>query len=239
MSRPKKIDKARQQELSVISENSKEIQEVYMNELDTNPKYSLSVDPLNKYSMSEPQKKFIQYYVEFKNISTAAELAEISMEVAKQFFVAFSTQAEIRRINLALYQRQFCNKMLDLDQIGGYLTSLLTDDNVTIADRLKTSDKLRVAQMLIDLNKFKAESMMDPMTLMTKDIDVEIKSLSVATIRSLIKTQREMNDEKKEIISSVADDMTPEESAYLSTLPTKDLLKLIEDSQSKGDNENE
>lgn len=219
----------KEQELAIISQSSEQLQIEQIEELESNPKYSLTVDPENKYNMSKKQKEFIQHYINFKNVNTAAELADIDQEVAKQYFVAWSTQQEIRRINLALYQRQFSNRLATLDEIGGYLTSILTDAYIPMGDQIKINDKLRVAQMLIDLNKFKAGAIQDPTIIMSRDINVQLKNLSVTTIKQLIKTKSKM-EEKNDIIEIFDEEstLTPEEQAYLSTLPTEDLLNLIE-----------
>lgn len=228
MSKKKKYDTP--EEIQKYS-NSELIQKEYISELERNPKYSLEVDPEDKYLMSDLQKKFTKYYIEFKNVNTAAELAEIDMDTAKQFFISYPTQCEIRRINLALYQRQFARKLLNIDEIGGYLTSLLTDEFVPIGDQLKTTDKLKVVQMLIDLNKFKIESMITPSEVMEKDLDAQMKELSIDTIKKLLSTK----EKKQDIAGQVAEELSPEETAYLSTLPTKDLLELIE--RNKNDDE--
>ena len=181
--------------------------------------------------MSEQQKEFIKHYVNFKSVATAAEICGIDMDIAKAYFVSFQSQAEIRRINLALYQRQFANKLLTLDEIGGYLTSLITDENVPLADQLKTIDKLKVISMLIDLNKTKIESLSNPTTIMAQDLDIEIKNLSIQTIQQLLKAEK-----KPKVIETgeFAEVLSPEENAHLSTLSTKELLNLI-DETNKGD----
>ena len=56
-------------------------------ELETNPEFSLDVDPTDKYSMSEEQKTFIKNYVEFKSIPMAAELSGLDIDTAKSYFV--------------------------------------------------------------------------------------------------------------------------------------------------------
>lgn len=224
-------------ELSLMdTQELKELQDGYMNDLETNIDNSLIVDPEDKYGMSEAQRNFVKYYVEFKNVNTAADLAGIDMDTAKSYFIAYSSQQEIRRINKALYRRQFANKLLSLDEVGGYLTSLLTDEDVPIGDRLSNKDKLKVAQMIIDLNITKQEAFLNPEIIMSnKKLDVQIKDLSVKTIKQLLE-----NDEKKDIDNiSGNTGLTPEEEAYLSTLPTEDILKLLEETNSKGGNENE
>lgn len=218
-------------QLPMSVEEANKLEREYAIELETNPKYSLQVDPENKYNMPLIQKNFIQHYVEFKNVNVAAELSGIDMDTAKAYFVAYSSQMEIRRINLALYQRQFHSKLLDIDQIGGYLSSLLTDTNVPIADRLKSSEKLKVAQMIIDLNLLKINSMQNPAVIMNNDINVQLKDLSVDAIRELLK----QSEKRKEpnTYSTTCEELTPEEEAYLSTLPTEDLLHILDDSKKK------
>ena len=240
----KRVQKAaqlakQQEELAVVQAESSALQEAYMTELDSNPKYALTVDPEGKYNMTDLQKTFIGHYVNFKNVNTAAELTGIDQDTAKQFFVAYSSQQEIRRINLALYHRQFANRLINLDEIGGYLTSLLTGDNVPIADQPKNiGERLAIIRMLIDLNKMKMGSIQNPALIMANDIDIQIKNLSLATVRQLI-----AQNENPQPITEVypTDGLTMEESAYLSTLPTKDLLDLIEtaNNENKGDTTDE
>ena len=228
---------AKEKQLAVVQTSANALQEQYASELETNPKYSLDVDPEEKYGMTDQQKAFVKHYVEFKNVNTAAELAGIDMDTAKQYFVAYSTQQEVSRINLALYHRQFNTKLISIDEIGGYLTSLLTGENVPIGDQLKTSEKLRVVELLIKLNELKQNALLDPTVLMMKDIDIQIKNLSVATISQLLKQSNK--PKKSDIIQELDDDnLSVEEKAYLSTLPASDLLQIIEETN-KGGNKND
>lgn len=206
-------------------------------ELDENPEYSLVVDPTDKYSMSETQKAFIKNYVNFKSIPMAAELTGIDLDTAKSYFVAWSSQQEIRRINKAMYQRQFSHKLLTIDELGGYLSSLITDEDVPLADRVKTMDKVKIAQMLIDLQLYKNQAINNPTELMDIDLEGEIKELSVQSIKMLLYQKKSKKENKKDIIDASTDDLLPEEEAFLKTLPTNELLKLI-DETNKGGNDN-
>lgn len=227
----KKKDKLKkmlnEEQANALSENQvAQLQQQYTQALETEPEYSLVVDPENKYELSDEHKKFIEYYVQFKSVATAAELVGIDMNLAKQYYVAYSTQQEVRRINRALYHRQFAHKMLSLDDIGGYLSSLLTDENVPIADQLKTNDKLRVAGMIVELIKLKRESMVDPNAIIVRDIDKQIKNLSLDTIKQLLS---QSNKVKEDVVIVEDDTLTPEEKEYLQTLSTEELLNLLED----------
>lgn len=225
----------KQQKLAITQRQSELLEANYRNELDTNVKYSLEVDPENKYNMSEAQKLFIKQYIDCKDLSVAAYMSGLDIEVAKAYYLAYSSQQEIRRINMAMYHRQFAAKLLSLDEIGGYLTSLLIDYNVASADRLKNGDKLKVAQMLIDLNKMKIDAMQNPDLIMNKNIDNQLKSLSIKTIQDLIYNDKKAHS--KDFVAEVGmnSELTPEENAYLSTLDTSELLNLIETVNKKED----
>lgn len=211
------------------------LQQAYTNELEVNPEYSVEPDPTGSMKLSQIHKDFIRHYVQFKNVATAAELSGIDMDTARSLFVSYDTQSEIRRINKALYHRQFAAKMLTIDQIGGYLTSLLTDENVPLADQLRTSDKLRVVDLIIKLNELKQQSLDDPAELAMKDIEVEIKTLSVQTIQQMLLTSATVKDKNKAIAQlDPKGALTIEEKAYLSTLPLKDLLSMIETNKKGG-----
>lgn len=215
-------------------ENIKVLEEGYMNKIDTDIKYSLEVDPENKYHMLDDQKLFIKNYVQFKNIPLAAELSGIDKQTATTYFMAYSTQQEIRRINLAMYHRQFSNKLMTIDEIGGWLTSVMVDENVPIIERLKTKDKLEVAKMIIDLNKLKANALEKPEILDAVVIEDQLKDLSVESIQNLINisaNSEKVEKEREEVINEIQAEnsrLTPEELAYMKTLPLDALLEMLE-----------
>lgn len=232
------MKKNKKQQHLITDKRAKEVQAELVNSLNEDVEYSLEVDPTNKYNLSDEQKRFIKNYVNFKSIMAASEFSEISPEQGKQFFVSYATQQEIRRLNKALYHRQFANKLLSLDEIGGYLTSILTDD-VVLADQLKSNDKIKVAQMIIDLNKLKLEALSNnPSVVMNKDLDEELQHLSVDTIKRLLETNDSVNlKEKKDVINQFEDSnkMSLEEKAYLESLSTKDLLEILDSKGEKKD----
>lgn len=228
MGRKKKIQS---KELTITPTEVAQLQKEYAKEIEEDPQYSLEPDPTGELQMSETQKDFIRHYVEFKNINTAAELTYIDADTAKAFFVAYNTQQEIRRINRALYHRQFASKLVSLDDIGGYLSSLLTGDNVPLADQLKTTEKLRVVELLLRVNEMKSQSMQDPSQLAHSDIESQLKNLSVKTIQQLlVQNNTVVIQQKNDAINKLDDGtLSVEEKAYLSSLPTSELLKLIDE----------
>lgn len=218
-------------------EKTDEISKQYIDEINNNIVFSLQVDPENKYNMPEEQKRFIAYYIQYRNVATAGMLANIDLHLATSYLMAYSTQQEIQRINKAIIQRQFATKLASLDNIGGWLTSLLTDD-VVEGDKINSKEKIKVAQMLIDLHKLKAESLMSPQTLIQKDVNIELKDLSIETIKKLIYNDEQI-EKKKEAIEKLKEEreMSYEDIEYLKTLDTETLLKFIEDLQQKKEEE--
>lgn len=229
----KKKKNSQNTDLIVSNTELIETQQAYVEELNSNPEYSLEPDPTGELNFDIVKKDFVRHYVNFKNIGAAAELAGIDPDLAKQYFVSYDVQREIRRINRALYHRQFSSKLISIDEIGGYLSSLLTGENVPIADQLKTPEKLRIIELLFKLNEMKRDGMNNPGKLAHQDLESQIKKLSVKTIQHMLATNDKSNvvlHQKNEIIASFDDGtLSVEEKAYLSTLPVSDLLKLVED----------
>lgn len=197
----------------------KENQEEYIDKVYTDTKYSLEIDPENKYNLTEEKKNFIKNYINFKCINSDKE---------HDFYEEYAVQQEIRRLNLAMYHRQFATKILTVDQIGGYLTSILMDENIAMIDRLETKDKLKVAQMIIDLNKLKQESFSDPNIIDMQEIKEKIETLSVDDIKQMIEqpTNEKTERKKEKLIANLSDNLSLEEIAYLSTLSVDELIEL-------------
>lgn len=236
MGRKKKV----KNEISLTPLEQQALQQQYVDELDNDPKYSLKADPEHIYNMCEEQKRFIEYYISFKSISTAADFAGIPIETAKSYFIDMNSQSEIRRINSALYHRQFTTKMMDLDEIGGYLTSLIKDEYVPYNDRLTSAEKIAVTKQITEIIKLKQSAFNNPVNVMSIDIDTEIRNLSLSTIKSLL-AQKKLNVIENTNFSEkqvVDDTLTPEETELLSTLPAKQLLEMIEATNLEEDKHN-
>lgn len=214
--------------------NLTDIQKQHLQELETNPKYSLEPDPTGHYQMSDLEKNFIKQYINFRNVKTAADICHIDQDTANDLFVRYSVQNEIRRINAALYQRRFASKVLSLDELAGYLTTMITDEFVPMAEQLSPKDKLAVIDTLLRVNEIKQRSLEDPANIMSANVDAisaQIKTLSVTTIKQLIE-QKPIDASENAVIVDKLDEkntLTPEEKSYLETLPTNELLKLVDE----------
>lgn len=192
-------DKLDENELTVL-------EDAYYDKLDTDPKYSISVDPTNKYHMCEEHKIFISNFVQYKNISLAAKLTGIDEEQALEYYNQYSTKMELKRLNLALYHRTFATKMLNLDELGGWLTSIIIGENVAEADKIQTKDKMTAARMIMDIHKMKQEGFQDPDNVIDVDIQEQFENLSVETLKQMLTTSQKVAQEKAKKQNTLKED---------------------------------
>lgn len=225
-----------------------EAQEQLIESLRTDPKYIAKADPTGQLNLSEEQKKFIDAYVQFRNVPLASQLSGIDESQGTKYFMDEKCRGEIRRINLALYAKQFSRRLLTIDEIGGYLTSVLMNQDVVERDVLTAKDKLNVAKMIIDLNVLKMQSFDNPSKLDIIGVESDVKDLSAEQIKKLIaqtmaptkedvKAKKEVYDEKSFLISKLNEGgwFDPAEIAYLQSCSVEQLRELLE----KGIGENE
>ena len=99
-------------------------------------------------------------------------------------------------------------------------------------DRIKTYLKVSIEEidLILKVNEMKAKSITDPSELMNKDLNEQLKNLSVETLQQLI-SQNSDKKRKTSIINDLDKDanFSVEEKAYLETLSTQELLKLVDD----------
>lgn len=215
----------------LTSEEFQEKKDEYFEVLKTNPQYSLLVDPENKYNLTDEEKNFIGTYCEFKNIELAAMMSNITVDRAMALFSSYACQQEIRRINVAMYHQKFANKLLSIEELGGWLSSVLMDD-VPASDRITTSEKIKVVEKILQIHEMLQEGIQSPRDIIEVNIEEQLKDLSVKSIKNLLKetNKKESNDD---IIKEFEDFdiFTDEEIAYLKTLTSEELLSLLEETQ--------
>lgn len=210
----------------------------YSDDLDSDPQYSLEPDPTGSMGFTDEMKEFVKNYIQFRSIPIASQLTGITADEGTQLYKLMSFKKEVRRISNAMYCRQFCKKMLDVDQIGGYLTSVLTDDNVAEVDRLSTKDKIQVAKLIADLNVAKSEMVHDPAKYNAIEVEAQVRDLSVDSIKSLLVKSKENDEEaakKEALINDIDPDsvLSNEELMQLRAMSAADLLKLYNEQQEK------
>lgn len=232
----KKIEKIQKEQakkskaIAEVIDNQAKLTKEYTDKIEKDPIYSLDVDPMELYSMTDKEKAFVKMYVQTKNIQFAGSFCGFDEAESIRIFEKYSVQREIERINKALLHRRFSSKILSIDEISGWLSTLITDENVPISDRLKTMDKVNVAKMLIDLNRMKAEALLNPVDVIDMPIEDELKDLSVKTIKNLL-AQKQSNvnlPNKDELIKELGDGFSDEELNILKNLSVSDLLNLID-----------
>lgn len=213
----------------VTFEEMDSLQEGFQNQIDTDPKYSLEIDPTGRYHFSKEDEDFISYMVQYRNVQfVSTVMMNISIERGIKMYKRYDISSELKRINLAMYARRFATKMANLDQIGGYLTSGLVDDNVPIAERWSPKEKLTATKLLIGLNTLKRESLEKPEVLNAVEIQEDLAKLNPNDIKKLIEYNDEDQVEKERLINLIneGDLLSMEEKKTLQMMDLSELTDL-------------
>ena len=209
-------------ELSVLDKS-------YLERLDADKRLSLKIDPENLYNFDEEHMQFIYYYMQHRNVPLAAKLAGINENKGIQLFREHAVREELDRLTIALYARTFSTKMLGLEEIGGYLSAIVTDQ-VPDVDKLSTKDKIPVLKMLVDLNVLRKDGYENPQVIEAVQFEEEINKMSVKAIKHMIDASYDTSEvEKEDLIKSLNVDGSLSESdiEFLRTMSKEDLLKLV------------
>ena len=212
----------------------------YIDKLSTDAAYSLVVDPENQYNFGETTKKFIKHMVNCNDVIKVCKILKINPEEGQKIYFTDGVRSEIMRLKSAVYHRQFAGRMINLDEIGGYLTAVLMD-NVLDCDKADLDQKIKISKLLIDLNDRKNKIVEDPnaIDVIPNNINDEIKDLSVDAIKSLLEAKNKkkenhkapVRDAKDEIISQIKEknNLTDEEAEALQALSTKELFDILKE----------
>lgn len=221
-------------------------QKALSEKLEKDPQYSLDPDPEGKLGLSDEQCEFIRAYIQFRNTTIAAASAKIEDDVADGYYRDPVIQGEIRRINLSMYKRQFSRRLLTIDEIGGYLTSMIIGEDVPEIDKLSGKEKLVAVKMMIDLNNMKASTFKDPKVIEYVDLEKKVKGMDVGSIKKLIEETKKMDpaqakaidDQKSALIAQISGGahLDASEIAYLHTCSMDELKKVIEEQEKKKEN---
>lgn len=231
--RKTKAEKLREVKLGIVDFHELSIfDKSYLEKLDEKNKYSLKIDPENLYQLDDTRKLFIYNYIQHRNIPLAAKLTGINENQGIALYKEHAIREEIDRITMALYVRNFTQKMLTVEEIGSYLTAIITDQ-VPEADKLSTKDKVPVLKMLIDINTLKKDGLNNPQIIDAQEFETDVKNMSVKAIKQLIEASQspEENTDKEELINQINKDdmMTPQELDFLKTLNKQQLFEILND----------
>lgn len=196
----------------------------------TDPKYSLQIDPTNRYDFTEQEKDFISNMIQYRNVQfVSTVLMNIPLEEGVNIYKKYDVQQEIKRINLAMYARRFATKMADLDQLGGYLTSGLVDENVPVTERWSAKEKITATKLLVTLNMLKQKAVNKPEIVEVVEIQKDLEKLSPNELKQLIEYNDDENLEKEKLIDLINEDglLTMEEIKNLRMMSINELQDLL------------
>ena len=241
MSKGRPPKEPKQQKLMPVS-LVREGQEQLMDAFETDPAFSLDPDPTGVLGLTESQKKFITCYGEFHSIPLASQMAGITEEEGRDCYFDPVCKSERQRINRVKNYRRFSRRLLTIDEIGGYLTSLLTDEDIGGGDTLTAKDKLQVTRQIIDINKLKAEAYNNPRIIENVEFtESEMQDLTPEDLKNLIeatkKGKQDTTAEKGKLINELNEDSTFDgvELEYLWSCSIKELQQLLDEKKGRED----
>lgn len=217
---PDSVKKKRKKHISEVVEGKAILQEI---DKDT----SMSLEVSQKFNDNE--REFIRLWIDYRNIVVVASMMNVSNEECQAMLSDYRIRNEIDRISIALTQRRFATRLMNMDEIEGYLTSMITDENVPYAERLTSDDKLKAIKLLMDAKEFKKNMIDNPDNMIDVSIDTTVKDMSIDSIKLLL-SNSDSNPDKKKLIDlySSENSLSPQEIASLNSMSSEELLKLVE-----------
>lgn len=228
------MEKKKESTIYVPANEVEDVKNQYLQKLDDDPQYSLQVDPLGVYGMNDEEKMFINLYLTFENVIMVCQMLDIPEEAGKKYYLRTDIQAEIERLKIARYHHQFSSKILDIDEMGSYLTSLIMDQYVSKNDRLNPKNKLKAVELLMHITKMKYDifNNSSPRELIDMvEVKEQVKEMSPKKIKELItKSQESKLDIEKEVYIDklkTYGELSKEDIEYLYSLSIDELKKLV------------
>ena len=222
-------------------EDVQRLEEGFQDLIKSDPRYSLQIDPENKYDFSQKEKDFIEQMVQYRNVQfVSTVLMNIPLEEGVEIYKSWKVQQEIKRINLAMYARRFATKMADLEQLGGYLTSGLIDDNVPVSERWGPKEKLTATKLLMNINILQKKGFNKPEVIDVVEVQKDLENLSATELQKLIELNDEDDEEKEKLIAIINEDglLSMEELKNLRLMSVEELKDLL-NTITEGEIENE
>lgn len=170
-------------------------------------------------------KDFILVYYQSGNLVATTKCLNISIEDAVSIYKEPRVQEVLRELNLERHRLMFSQKMLNLEEIGSYLSNVILDTNISDDNKLSARDKLDAAKLLLEVHNTINNSLSDPVTLNNYEIlDMQFKDLSVNTIKSLLSNVN--NDNKKPLITNYSESATEQVIDELNKLNNIEVKKI-------------
>lgn len=183
------------------------------------------LDTQNEYFMTDIQKEFVFLYTQYHDPFVVGEMLHLTLEETVEVWSNYYVKRALEELAKILFHKQLVTKLDSVDELGGYLTSLLTDQNIPECNKLSSKEKLSVCDLIIKLNEFKA-------TLFIKSTDFIHKDLPEGNptkekIINFLKS-RPTKEERQRKTSQLPPEVSVFERIYLETLP-KDQFDMITD----------
>lgn len=196
--------------------------------------YTLKVDdkdPSNSYTFNDNEKLFISNWIEYKNVNIVSQIMNIDNDTILNYLNNYYINNEIKKLEEDITKKRLSQKILTLDELQSYLSSLIVDYNVPQNEKLSTKDKISAIKMLTEIKELKAQTINGNNIINAIPETDRLNELSVDTIKSLLNMNNlnKTDEEKKKIINELLSisNLSSTEIIELQNKPLDELKDLL------------
>lgn len=183
------------------------------------------INSQDEYFMTDIQKEFVLLYSQYHDPFVVGDMLQLTREETVEVWSNYYVKRALEELGRIMFHKQIIAKLDSIDELGGYLTSLLTDQDIPQCDKLSPKDKLAVCRLIIQLNEFKASLFVNSPDFIYKDLPEG--NPSKKKIVDFLKSQS-TKEERQRKTSQLPPEVSMFERIYLETLP-KDQFDMITD----------
>lgn len=223
--RRKLVEQKRQKKLDAFKEALRSLDnkcEEYKEDVSS---LEFHINSQHEHFMTDTQKEFVLLYSQYHDPFVVGDMLRLTREETVEVWSNYYVQRALEELGQIMFHKQLVAKLDSIDELGGYLTSLLTDQDIPQCDKLSPKDKLAVCKLIIQLNEFKASLFVNSPDFIYKDLPEG--NPTKTKIVDFLKSQS-TKEERQRKTSRLPPEVSMFERIYLETLP-KDQFDMITD----------
>jgi|LSQX01.2.fsa_nt_gb hypothetical protein len=167
-------------------------------EIENNLEYSLEVDPLGKYQLDDNQKLFVKLYIEYHNYDIIRTIMGLDIQDLFRYQYNFGINSEINRLERAIVVRRVSGKILKIDEIASYLTTMILGVDIPEKDKLTNEQKLKAISLLYKYHELSIDPEMTKKEVFdVVDFDEETRDLTTGEIKLLLSGSKKNKDKTR------------------------------------------
>lgn len=160
--------------------NIAEIKERVLND----PEYSTEVDPQNKLGFTGQQRNFITMYIQYNDVGMMLA-SGFTMDDITTLRSTPKIWNECQRIEKAIVAHRLVGKVLSLDELAAFLSSMVMGIGLPAHERLTPNAKLQAIRLLFEYVALssKPDALFNAIEVESQEIDKKVANMTTEEIR--------------------------------------------------------